>query len=136
MNKKTRQYLKNENEFPTITKDNLVTWNEIVYGFIIQGMLHERPDLQYGRAMTLADNLTNKLFHAMKVESNIQEQIKKLEVQLPKIQKKTEEFRNRYNSIKNQRLQMCLDYGLASSLGKLNCHKRIIKELKQLEKVK
>lgn len=56
-----------EDDYSTIiTKDNIDTWNCIVYGYVIQGMLKENPELKYGNAMTKAEKLTNLLFNALK----------------------------------------------------------------------
>ena len=58
-------------KFPSITKDNIDTWNSITYGWIINGMLKANPDLKYGEAMTRANNLTNLLFIALRKDMGV-----------------------------------------------------------------
>ena len=53
-------------KFPTITKDNLDAWNCITYGYIINGMIKEHPEISYGEQMTRANKLTNYLFNALR----------------------------------------------------------------------
>jgi len=65
-------------KFPTITKGNLDTWNDITYGYIIAGMIahNEAKDedeykIPYGELMTRANNLTNLLFTALRKEMGV-----------------------------------------------------------------
>ena len=52
--------------YPTITKHNIDTWEDITYGYIIMGMNKQYPDRQYGELMRKADALTIRLFRALK----------------------------------------------------------------------
>lgn len=63
-------------KFPTITKDNLDTWNDITYGYIIAGMIAKNEattedKIPYGELMTRANNLTNLLFTALRKEMGV-----------------------------------------------------------------
>ena len=53
-------------KYPEITKHNLDAWEGRTYGYIIHGMMHENPDIQYGILMRKADQLTVRLFRALK----------------------------------------------------------------------
>lgn len=53
-------------KYPTITKHNLDTWNDIVYSWIIQGMMAQNKNLKYGEAMRRSEKITNLLFKALK----------------------------------------------------------------------
>lgn len=59
-----------EKEFPTITKDNIGTWNDIVYSWLICGMMLDKNRFEqppkYGEMMRRADNLTQLLFNALR----------------------------------------------------------------------
>lgn len=50
---------------PPINKDNIDTWNMIVYCWILNGMMKEDQELKYGEAMTKANKITNFLFKAL-----------------------------------------------------------------------
>ena len=54
------------NKFFTVNKHNTDAWNEIVYGLIIQGLLHNHPETPYGKCMDIAEEITNILFKALK----------------------------------------------------------------------
>ena len=58
-------------KFPTITKDNLDTWNDITYGYIITGIMAQSRSLSYGECMTRANDLTNLLFTALRKEMGV-----------------------------------------------------------------
>jgi len=60
-----------EKKFPTITKENIDTWNMITYGYIIAGIIAKAPSLPYGVAMTRANDLTNLLFNALRKEMGV-----------------------------------------------------------------
>lgn len=47
------------------------TWNGIVYTWILNGILSTQKGLQYGEAMTKAEDLTNILFAALKKNPEI-----------------------------------------------------------------
>lgn len=58
-------------KFPTITKGNLDTWNDITYGYIIAGMMMKDTQVPYWEQMTRANNLTNLLFTALRKEMGV-----------------------------------------------------------------
>jgi len=63
--------IKMVDKFPSITKDNIDTWNSITYGWIINGMINADPDLKYGEAMTRANDITNLLFDALRKKMGV-----------------------------------------------------------------
>ena len=74
-----------KDKFPTIVKENIDTWNDITYGWIINGMVKDNPDnISYGELMTRANDLTNLLFNALR---------EKMGVKTPSIFKEFEETR-------------------------------------------
>jgi len=58
-------------KFPTITKGNLDTWNDITYGYIITGIMAQSRSLSYGECMTRANDLTNLLFTALREKMGV-----------------------------------------------------------------
>lgn len=52
--------------------------------------------------------------------------------QLKIAEKDCNEFKIRYDKIKNARLRMCSDYGLAEKLSNLECIKNSIKEIEKI----
>lgn len=63
-------------KFPSITKGNVDTWNDITYGYIIAGMIakNEAKDedkITYGEIMTRANDLTNLLFTALREKMGV-----------------------------------------------------------------
>jgi hypothetical protein len=62
---------KEDKNFPTITKNNIDTWKDITYTYIIRGMLATEENVKYGEAMTKAENLTTILFKALKIKMGV-----------------------------------------------------------------
>jgi len=112
-----------EDEFPTITENNIDTWNDITYTFIIRGMLSCHPDLQYGDAMTKAGNLTNKLFRALKVEYAIRKRIDELKKEDEEHYEGIKKMGEKYNWTKKY---------IIKKLSYENWEQDLIKELQQL----
>lgn len=98
-------YVEPNIDFPTITKDNLATWNDIVYGYILHGLMNANPDIKYGKAMTKAESLTNYLFKAVAINHSLEQENKQLkETQLRtdnyvmKLQQKLEKIKELLNN--------------------------------------
>lgn len=64
-----------EKEFPPITKNNIETWNDIVYSWLIYAMMHDKEHFKqppkYGEIMTKADDLTELLFNALRKQMKV-----------------------------------------------------------------
>lgn len=58
-------------KFPTITKENIDTWNDITYGYIITGIMAQTRSLSYGECMNRANDLTNLLFIALREKMGV-----------------------------------------------------------------
>ena len=73
-------------KYPTITKHNLDAWESITYSYIIGGMVErnntkrlvgDEKRLEYGEIMTMANDLTVRLFRALKRDMRVKELAKK-----------------------------------------------------------
>lgn len=54
-----------ERNWPPFTKENLVTWNQILYPWILHGLMHWGDGMSYGKAMGYAEKMTNTLTDAV-----------------------------------------------------------------------
>ena len=53
-------------KFFTVNKHNTDAWNDIIYCFILRGIIETNPKIGYGEAMNRAQEITNILFKALK----------------------------------------------------------------------
>lgn len=67
-----------------------------------------------------------------KIIDDLKVLLQKKNDQLKIAQKEWLEFKKEYDKIKNARTRMCSDYGLAKSLGRVECMKTSIKEIESV----